>query len=134
MILDRTDAKTYIGHYLATKSAAFLRERRAQKASHQSTSQQRTSEYEAHIKSKKWRAFCAEIRKSRGDACEKCRGTKELHVHHLTYERLGDELPSDVQLLCRACHEKVHGRSFTKMPRRKKRRDDGWAKTFWAVK
>lgn len=28
-----------------------------------------------------------------------------LELHHLTYQNLGKEKPSDVQVLCRACHE-----------------------------
>lgn len=49
--------------------------------------------------------------------CERC-GVKQpepvaretaLHVHHLTYERLGEELLEDLQLICRPCHEKEHG-------------------------
>lgn len=31
-----------------------------------------------------------------------------LDGHHLTYERLFDELPEDVKLLCRKCHKRVH--------------------------
>jgi hypothetical protein len=38
------------------------------------------------------------------------RGEVELHVHHLTYERLGKELIEDVQIICRKCHHKEHGR------------------------
>lgn len=29
-------------------------------------------------------------------------------MHHLAYERLGDERDSDLEVLCRGCHEAVH--------------------------
>ncbi|MGH2369964.1 MAG: hypothetical protein ACRDI2_17430 [Chloroflexota bacterium] len=29
-------------------------------------------------------------------------------VHHLTYERLGDELPEDLAALCAPCHRGAH--------------------------
>jgi hypothetical protein len=31
-------------------------------------------------------------------------------VHHKTYERLGNELIEDCQVLCEQCHYKLHGR------------------------
>lgn len=31
--------------------------------------------------------------------------TSRLHVHHRTYERLGEELPEDLVVLCEVCHE-----------------------------
>lgn len=36
-------------------------------------------------------------------------GDYRLDVHHLTYERLGAELPDDLLVLCRDCHELIHG-------------------------
>lgn len=62
-----------------------------------------------------WRA-----RKARSDACSYCAvcgrsplgsRARKMDVHHLTYERLGNELPEDLQVLCRECHDAAHGRS-----------------------
>ncbi len=36
--------------------------------------------------------------------CGRIKSAANLQVHHLTYERLGNELPSDLQVLCHACH------------------------------
>ena len=36
-----------------------------------------------------------------------------LDVHHKTYKNLGNEPMSDLVVLCRNCHEKLHGRKFT---------------------
>ena len=34
-------------------------------------------------------------------------------VHHLTYDRFGgDERMTDLQVLCRPCHNEAHGRKF----------------------
>ena len=48
-----------------------------------------------------------------GGRCERCgrsghRRNWELHVHHLTYERRGKELLSDVVVLCLNCHAEEH--------------------------
>jgi len=43
--------------------------------------------------------------------CERC-GTRirkgAAHLHHLTYERKGSELPEDVVYLCLPCHSAQH--------------------------
>lgn len=64
--------------------------------------------YRDYIKSHWWKAKRNHILKKRGRKCEKCRSTKRIQVHHLTYERLGRELDSDLQVLCRSCHMLEH--------------------------
>lgn len=42
--------------------------------------------------------------------CEHCQGERRcehVHVHHLTYERLGHERMSDLMILCGPCHSMV---------------------------
>ena len=49
-------------------------------------------------------------RRSKG-LCERCGVRLEedgTHLHHLTYERAGAELPTDVQLICLGCHGCLH--------------------------
>jgi hypothetical protein len=33
-----------------------------------------------------------------------------IHIHHLTYARLGNERKTDLLALCRFCHAAIHGR------------------------
>lgn len=40
--------------------------------------------------------------------CMVCNSALPLHVHHRTYERRGEERPSDVIALCEQCHGKFH--------------------------
>lgn len=45
--------------------------------------------------------------------CEKCRTwthQSQIDVHHVSYERLGRERMSDLDVLCRSCHAAAHGR------------------------
>jgi predicted HNH restriction endonuclease len=76
--------------------------------------------YEATLRSPRWRQLkwrriqIAEFR------CEKCgaefrgsrakRAMRYFDLHHLHYRRVGAEDINDVQVLCRGCHEAVHGR------------------------
>lgn len=64
--------------------------------------------YEQYIKSAKWRNISAAMKKFAGFTCKRCGGKfhpSQLDVHHLNYDRLGNERPSDLEVLCRArCH------------------------------
>lgn len=65
--------------------------------------------YMRYLNSASWKNFKDELKKQRGNKCEHCgRENVTLDGHHLTYERLFNELPSDVLLLCRPCHKLQH--------------------------
>lgn len=40
--------------------------------------------------------------------CQRCGTKSNLQVNHLSYDRLGDELDSDLEVLCKDCHSKYH--------------------------
>ena len=40
--------------------------------------------------------------------CELCGLGKGRDLHHKTYKRKGKELPEDLALVCRCCHEALH--------------------------
>ena len=39
--------------------------------------------------------------------CKKCGSGKNLQVHHKHYRTFGDEMPWDLIVLCKKCHEDV---------------------------
>lgn len=41
--------------------------------------------------------------------CELCGQRRGRDVHHKTYERVDEELPDDLVLLCDCCHDAIHG-------------------------
>lgn len=45
-----------------------------------------------------------------GYRCALCAETEDLHVHHNSYEHVGDEDPHDLVVLCVGCHDRVHCR------------------------
>jgi hypothetical protein len=81
-------------------------------------------DYEKYFDFPHWQEFRKQVleiqKKKLGyNCCEKCSASPQavtretaLHVHHLTYERLGEELLEDVAIICRSCHEKEHGRDI----------------------
>jgi len=67
-----------------------------------------TTEYKQYLKSEKWQKVRKTLFLERGKKCELCLSSKNLHIHHLTYERIFNEQLIDLQILCRKCHEKAH--------------------------
>lgn len=71
--------------------------------------------------------------------CNRCK-TKfhpgALDVHHLTYDRLGNERPSDLQVLCRAkCHPIADAERVEQVTvRREQRQSDAACHTFLSKK
>ncbi len=65
-------------------------------------------DYKVYIQSDAWRRIAEEALVRAGRKCQVCSSWKSLNVHHNTYERLGHELPTDLCVLCRKCHELFH--------------------------
>lgn len=68
--------------------------------------------YEKYISSPAWAAKRKEYWASAGRSCKvtNCGSTEELHVHHHTYVRLGNERLDDLVGLCKVHHDEVHAR------------------------
>ncbi len=63
---------------------------------------------EEYYLSDKWQNLRSLIFERGKRKCEKCLKRNMKHVHHLTYERFGDELLEDLQGVCIQCHEEYH--------------------------
>lgn len=58
-----------------------------------------------------WRKICRLAFDRDGGKCAVCKGRSgdtRLEVHHVTYDRLGEELLTDVLLMCQRCHATEH--------------------------
>lgn len=63
--------------------------------------------YLDYLRTPQWYAIRNRVMTKGYTTCARCDALAE-NVHHKTYERLGRELESDLEPLCRACHEKEH--------------------------
>ena len=72
----------------------------------------RRQKYNDYLRSDDWKHVRRLKLEFAGNRCERCGATDELHVHHLTYERFGNENLTDLQVLCKPCHNRAHGRTF----------------------
>lgn len=67
-------------------------------------------EYLAYLRSPLWAGKRRAALEAAGHRCQVCNSPSRLDVHHRTYERFGGaELPGDLTVLCRACHDLFHG-------------------------
>jgi len=81
-----------------------------------------------YIDSDEWKARAKYYKQQAGFRCRVCNSDSDtLDAHHRTYERLGNELDSDITVLCRPCHElfesRLKGQDLSLSSER-----DGWLK------
>jgi len=73
--------------------------------------------YKNYLESEHWKALQKEFFhcQQSDSKCYICQNVRSLHLHHLTYARLGSELLSDLVGLCSVCHSDVHShKSFNR--------------------
>lgn len=68
----------------------------------------RSMPYRDYLKTPEWSAKRADALRRSLYRCQTCAVGGELHVHHRTYARRGDELASDLVVLCADCHRIFH--------------------------
>jgi len=66
--------------------------------------------YKDFLKSYIWQEKRKAIFIRRGNSCERCNSNKNLQIHHLNYDNVGNENKNDVIILCKKCHEEEHGK------------------------
>lgn len=65
--------------------------------------------YRIYLKSDKWHRMRMKVLTRDKFRCQQCdRGATQ--VHHLTYERVGNERMEDLMSLCKDCHKEIHGK------------------------
>lgn len=88
--------------------------------------------YEAYLRSPAWARRRGQALRRAGYCCARCGRRHGLQVHHRTYSRLGQELPDDLEVLCKACHAQADTeRALETAIRRWRARVDGWARTVY---
>ena len=119
--LDRTHGWANAKHYASACEACATKERkevdRAKYAKPDPTIDHvarhedlRSMPYLDYLNTSEWKATRMGALHRAGFACQICYGHDDLHVHHRTYVNRGCELPADLTVLCRDCHELFHDR------------------------
>jgi hypothetical protein len=66
--------------------------------------------YKEYLETEHWKELSEKTKELAGNLCQLCNSDGELHAHHRTYDRLGEELPGDLICLCSDCHKKFHNK------------------------
>lgn len=69
--------------------------------------------YKAYLKSPHWQAIRKRLYRAYEYKCAMCGSSRNLNVHHITYENLGEEKDEDLTVLCQRCHETLHDDKYT---------------------
>ncbi len=64
--------------------------------------------YSAYLKTDQWKHKRQQVLERENFLCQGCHYAKAVHVHHTTYDNLGDELLFQLVALCVQCHSKLH--------------------------
>lgn len=62
-------------------------------------------DYGRYLASREWALKKNAVRERSGGICERCKNAPATQCHHLTYQRIGHELLTDLQDICRPCHQ-----------------------------
>lgn len=95
-------------------------------------------EYRKVLGSLRWRNLRKERLRQTMHRCERCGKTSgdssNLQLHHKTYDRLGAELPADIELLCKQCHARADAERVEEVAERAADRLFDARVSGWAVK
>jgi 5-methylcytosine-specific restriction endonuclease McrA len=64
--------------------------------------------YNEYLRSEAWGEKRRQVLERDDGICQGCRSVRAAHVHHLTYDNVGDELLFQLVSLCEGCHHKAH--------------------------
>lgn len=93
-------------------AAEAARQREAAARARQRVHELRTMPYLEYLQTPEWQERRKAALKRAGYSCQVCNRRRELHVHHRTYERRGEELARDLITLCDDCHALYHGKGL----------------------
>lgn len=69
-----------------------------------------TTSYNAYMRSPEWQHMRQKALRRAKYRCQLCNSPDFLHVHHRSYENLGNEDSADLTVLCTDCHRLFHRR------------------------
>jgi len=64
--------------------------------------------YNQYLNTPQWREKRERVLERDNYLCQGCRVNQATQVHHLTYERIGNEMLFDLIAVCNDCHKRVH--------------------------
>jgi len=66
--------------------------------------------YKKYLQTEEWKTKADACKELANYKCNRCDNTTNLHAHHKTYDRVGEELQEDLECLCSECHDNEHNK------------------------
>lgn len=64
--------------------------------------------YNTYLNSSAWKTLRERVMRRVAGRCEGCGLNEAVHVHHLTYEHVGQEFLWELRAVCGDCHHRLH--------------------------
>lgn len=102
------------GEQMSERSAKYERKRRDALSLIESEAADRCQkvnrkQYGEYLESDHWREISKKVMRRAQNLCEGCLAQTAEHVHHMTYDHVGNEFAFELIALCADCHERFHG-------------------------
>ena len=65
-------------------------------------------DYKKYLRSDYWKKIKNQVLERDNNRCRLCNSKEKLHVHHRTYDNLGNEKLEELITLCKKCHYITH--------------------------
>jgi 5-methylcytosine-specific restriction endonuclease McrA len=72
----------------------------------------RQKEYAKYLKTEHWKEIRLKVLERDNNQCLMCGTTKNINVHHKTYNNLGNEKLTDLVTICKRCHKLFHDTGY----------------------
>ena len=113
IVINAWVTETGIGHDIANGDFAWLKSHgwELDFTEVERAKEGRKQSYKEYLQSPEWRARATAAKTMAGWRCQVCNKPGDystLNAHHRTYERVRNELPEDLIVLCGDCHEVFH--------------------------
>jgi 5-methylcytosine-specific restriction endonuclease McrA len=66
--------------------------------------------YQEYLQTPQWKEKRDKVLKRDNHTCQGCLVNRAYTVHHKTYDRVGREMPFDLESICFECHRIIHSR------------------------
>lgn len=77
--------------------------------------------YDTYLQTPEWETRRKAVMARARNTCEGCQAADATQVHHLTYERVGNEMLFDLVAVCDDCHAQIHNPDAAKREARPSR-------------
>lgn len=98
--------------YRAQINQYWINQREIRQQMFEQEQEERRRLYREYLDSPRWSRKRERVLKRCRYICEGCMKWPATHIHHLSYDNIGDELLYQLVGLCRNCHEKAHNTKF----------------------